>query len=72
MIPYCDTPQQSIAIAIFVGVLAGGIGLYVGNKSFVVAVAILLALSVELIVHEYRQDSQYMNAKQSLKDSISK
>lgn len=72
MIPYCDTPQQSIAIAILVGVLAGGIGLYVGNKAFVVGVAILLAIVVELIVHEYRQDTQYVSAKQSLKDSISK
>lgn len=72
MIPYCDTPQQSMLIATIVGVIAGSIGLYTGNRGLVLGVAILLAVFLEVIVHEYRDDSQYVSAKQSLKDSISK
>jgi len=70
MIPYCDTPTQSIAIAIFVGAIAGGVGLYIGNKLFVLCIAVLLGISIEIIVHEYRGDEQYKKAKQSLKNKI--
>lgn len=66
MIPYCDTPRQSLAIAIIVGLVAGAVGVYLQNQMIVIGVAVTVAIATEIIVHEYREDEQYMAAKEKL------
>jgi len=63
MIPYCDTPRQSLAIAI-VRLVAVAVGVYLQNQMIVIGVAVTVAIATEIIVHEYREDEQYMAAKE--------
>lgn len=70
MIPFCDTPRQSIVIAIIAGIVGGAIGFYFQSLLGLVAATIGLAITMEILVHEYRQDSQYIQAKKQFFDRL--
>jgi Flp pilus assembly protein TadB len=66
MIPYCDTPRQSVVISLLAGLVGGVIGIYLQSLLVVVVATVGLAIMSEILVHEYRQDDQYVQAKQQL------
>lgn len=66
MIPYCDTPRQSLVIAILAGSLGGVVGLYSQSIFTVILATVGIAFVLEILVHEYRQDDQYMQAKKEV------
>ncbi|WP_255148675.1 hypothetical protein [Halorarius halobius] len=63
MIPFCDTPGQSLAVGLFAGLVAAGVGVAVGLGA--VGVALLagaVALVGELLAHAVRGDDQWRAA----------
>ena len=63
---FCDTPKQSVVVAIIAGVISGAAGVHTGNIWIVLIVAGLLGIGLEIAAHEYRQDEQYVEFKKSV------
>ena len=62
-IPFCDTPGQSAIIGVLAGLAGGLAGLALGLETVgVVAVATVLALTVDVGAHLLRGDDQYRAA----------
>lgn len=64
---FCDTPYQSIIIALTVGFASGAL---IENPLFGILIAGSLAFVLEILIHEFREDDQYLNAKQQFKELI--
>ena len=63
---YCDTPAQSVAVAVVAGLLAGSVGLVTGSLVLVLLVAATASVVGEVLAHEYAGDDQYRAAKRRL------
>lgn len=60
MIPYCDTPWQSVGAAVTGGLVGGGGGLALGlDPVVVVALAGALGGAADLGAHLVRRDAQF-------------
>lgn len=70
IIPFCETEYQSIAIGLTVGILSGFVSVVTGSLVVGIAVAIKTAIGLEIALHEYRQDEQYVQAKRQLRRVI--
>ena len=66
MVLYCDTPAQSVAVAVVAGLLAGSVGLVTGSLVLVLLVAATASVVGEVLAHEHAGDDQYRAAKRRL------
>ena len=69
---FCNTPYQSVLIGFLGGLIIGFSAVITQQYTLSFAGGISFVIISELVVHEIRQDSQYINAKKRLKKSLSK
>jgi hypothetical protein len=68
VIPFCDTPEQSLVVSLLSGLAGGGVGLAAGLDAGGVAVlAGTLALVGEVGAHVVRGDQQWRDAVAALR-----
>lgn len=68
MIPFCDTPEQSVVVGLLSGLAGGGLGLAAGLDAVAVAaLAGTLALGGEVGAHVVRGDQQWRDAVATLR-----
>jgi len=63
IVPFYDTEYQSIAIGLTVGIVLGVFSVFVGSLSISLIFATVVAVILEIAVHEYRDDEHYVQAK---------
>lgn len=63
---FCNTPYQSVFVAIFAGLLGGLISILTGKPILTLLIAGFVALIMEFSLHEIRQDNQYQEAKEEV------
>lgn len=59
----CETPYQSVFVAISAGLFGGLISVWTGSPVSSLLVAGFIAFVMEFGLHEIRQDNQYQEAK---------
>lgn len=69
---FCNTPYQSALIGFLGGLIIGFSAVITQQYTLSFVGGISFVIISELVVHEIRQDSQYINAKKRLKQSLSK
>lgn len=70
MIPYCETPWQSVAAAVAGGVVGGTTGVALGlDPTGVVVLAGLLGGGSDLGAHLVRRDPQFVAAVEAVRDA---
>lgn len=62
----CETPYQSVFVAIFAGLFGGLISVWTGKPIQSLLIAGFIALVMEFGLHEIRQDNQYQEAKEEV------
>lgn len=63
---FCDTPYQSIVIALISGISAGFAGIYYQSVFAVLIIAVTLGILLEIMFHQIRQDEQFKQTKKQL------
>lgn len=70
MIPYCETPWQSVAAAVAGGVAGGVSGAALGlDPAGVVLLAGTLGGASDLVAHVVRRDPQFVAAVEAVRDA---
>ena len=70
IIPFCKTEYQSIGIGMSAGVLSGIIAVTTGQLHIGLVIGIIMAVGLEIAMHEYREDEQYEKAKEQVSELI--
>jgi heme O synthase-like polyprenyltransferase len=73
MIPFCETEKQSILIVIIVVLAMFILSLHdVASHNVLLIFVSVSSIILELAFHEYREDEQYVDAKNSITSILSK
>ena len=64
---FCDTPYQSMGVSLVTGMIWGIVGALIGLSIPLIILAVILsAITLEIGIHEYRGDPQYIDAKKTV------
>jgi uncharacterized protein (DUF2062 family) len=66
LIPFCETEYQSIGIGVSVGIVSGIVAIMTNQLILGVLLGAVIAFGLEISLHEYRKDEQYMQAKERM------